>query len=173
MAYDIWHICACIFHGGKQHALLHTADLCSCRNPADMGGRMMTFTYVALLSGLVAWNIPGGADSIMTRISVSSAVATVRITDPALLGHNAEQVCLMVMLRHSIVQPVIESGNKLNGRRCAFAVVGGACAGLLPALRVPARLHDSKICCCRVLNPSIVWQPHHLHARCWMSMSQH
>lgn len=40
------------------------------RNPADMGGRMMTFTYVALLSGLVAWNLPGGADSIMSRVSV-------------------------------------------------------------------------------------------------------
>lgn len=46
------------------------AVLC-IRNPADMGGRMMTFTYVSLLSGLVAWNTPGGADSIMSRISVS------------------------------------------------------------------------------------------------------
>jgi len=34
---------------------------------------MMTFTYVALLSGLVAYNTAGGADSIMQRISVSSA----------------------------------------------------------------------------------------------------
>lgn len=34
---------------------------------------MMTFTYVALLSGLVAYNTSGGADSIMQRISVSSA----------------------------------------------------------------------------------------------------
>lgn len=34
----------------------------------------MTFTYVALLSGLVAWNLPGGADSIMSRISVSSGI---------------------------------------------------------------------------------------------------
>lgn len=38
-----------------------------------MGGRMMTFTYVALLSGLVNWNILPGADSIMTRISVSNS----------------------------------------------------------------------------------------------------
>jgi hypothetical protein len=37
-----------------------------------MGGRMMTFTYVSLLSGLVAFNTPGDADSIMSRISVST-----------------------------------------------------------------------------------------------------
>lgn len=33
----------------------------------------MTFTYVSLLSGLVAYNTPGDADSIMSRISVSTA----------------------------------------------------------------------------------------------------
>jgi hypothetical protein len=52
---------------------------------------MMTFTYVALLSGLVAWNIPGGADSIMTRISVSSAAAVVRTTDSALHAISVKQ----------------------------------------------------------------------------------
>ena len=36
---------------------------------------MMTFTYVALLSGLISWNLPGGADSIMNRISVRAALA--------------------------------------------------------------------------------------------------
>jgi hypothetical protein len=53
-----------------QHLTCCAACCAVLRNPADMGGRMMTFTYVALLSGLVAWNTPGGADSIMSRISV-------------------------------------------------------------------------------------------------------
>jgi hypothetical protein len=35
---------------------------------------MMTFTYVSLLSGLISWNLPGGADSIMNRISVRSVM---------------------------------------------------------------------------------------------------
>lgn len=65
----MWHS----IRGGwrKYTALLWRELLITTRNPADIGGRMMTFTYVSLLSGLVAWNMPGGADSIMSRISVS------------------------------------------------------------------------------------------------------
>jgi hypothetical protein len=43
----------------------------SCRNPADVGGRMMTFTYVSAISGICAWSLPGGAESIFQRMSVS------------------------------------------------------------------------------------------------------
>lgn len=32
---------------------------------------MMTFTYVALISGIVSWNLPGEADSMFNRLSVS------------------------------------------------------------------------------------------------------
>ncbi|KAF8072475.1 abcG12 [Scenedesmus sp. PABB004] len=45
-------------------------------NPADVGGRMMTFTYVALISGLVSWSLPGDANSIFQRMSVAYAVLT-------------------------------------------------------------------------------------------------
>lgn len=47
------------------------AVLTACRNPADMGGRMLTFTYVAVLSGLVAWSTIGTAESILQRLGVS------------------------------------------------------------------------------------------------------
>jgi hypothetical protein len=36
-----------------------------------MGGRMLTFTYVAALSGLVAWSTIGTAESILQRLGVS------------------------------------------------------------------------------------------------------
>lgn len=32
---------------------------------------MMTFTYVAFISGIVSWNLPGVADSMFNRMSVS------------------------------------------------------------------------------------------------------
>lgn len=71
-------------YGGwrKFSALLWREALITTRNPADMGGRMMTFTYVALLSGLVAWNTPGGADSIMSRISSAYAVLSFYLLMP-------------------------------------------------------------------------------------------
>lgn len=34
---------------------------------------MMTFTYVSFLSGLVSWSLPGGADSMFQRMSVSGS----------------------------------------------------------------------------------------------------
>lgn len=34
---------------------------------------MMTFTYVSFMSGLVAWNLPGGADSMADRLGVSAS----------------------------------------------------------------------------------------------------
>lgn len=52
-------------------ASLLTAIGVPCRNPADVGGRMMTFTYVALFSGIVSWGLPAGADSMFNRMSVS------------------------------------------------------------------------------------------------------
>ncbi len=40
------------------------------RNPLDVGGRMLTFTYLGLLWGLVSYNLPGNADSIYNRMLV-------------------------------------------------------------------------------------------------------
>lgn len=57
-----------------KHVVLCHAVLCACRNPADMGGRMLTFTYVAALSGLVAWSTYGTADSILQRLGVSDGM---------------------------------------------------------------------------------------------------
>jgi hypothetical protein len=33
---------------------------------------MMTFTYVAAISGICAWSLPGGASSMFQRMSVST-----------------------------------------------------------------------------------------------------
>jgi len=63
----------CIIRG----VLLDAAQSCvlsGCslrRNPADVGGRLMTFTYVAFLSGLVTWNTSGLAEGIFDRLGVS------------------------------------------------------------------------------------------------------
>eukprot|EP00878_Enallax_costatus_P012559 GHUV01013117.1.p1 GENE.GHUV01013117.1~~GHUV01013117.1.p1 ORF type:complete len:585 (+),score=193.17 GHUV01013117.1:274-2028(+) len=62
------------FH--KYRALLWRELLITTRNPADVGGRMMTFTYVALVSGIVSWNLPGEASSMFNRMSVCYAVLT-------------------------------------------------------------------------------------------------
>jgi hypothetical protein len=40
------------------------------RNPADVAGRMLTFTYVALISGLIVFNLEGDAGSIWKRLEV-------------------------------------------------------------------------------------------------------
>jgi len=76
----VWHS----VRGGwrKYVALLWRELLITTRNPADIGGRMMTFTYVALLSGLVAYNTSGGADSIMQRISSCYAVLSFYLLMP-------------------------------------------------------------------------------------------
>eukprot|EP00882_Tetradesmus_deserticola_P008255 GHRQ01008705.1.p1 GENE.GHRQ01008705.1~~GHRQ01008705.1.p1 ORF type:complete len:649 (+),score=233.14 GHRQ01008705.1:624-2570(+) len=60
----------------KYRALLWRELLITTRNPADVGGRMMTFTYVSAISGLVGWSLPGGADSMFQRLSVNYAVLT-------------------------------------------------------------------------------------------------
>jgi pentatricopeptide repeat protein len=39
---------------------------------------MMTFTYVAAISGICAWSLPGGAESMFQRMSVSMAVSQSR-----------------------------------------------------------------------------------------------
>lgn len=60
----------------KYRALLWRELLITTRNPADVGGRMMTFTYVSAISGICAWSLPGGAESMFQRMSVSYAVLT-------------------------------------------------------------------------------------------------
>jgi len=44
------------------------------RNPADVAGRMITFCYVALLNGLIAYSLSGAAATLQDRIGVRCAV---------------------------------------------------------------------------------------------------
>eukprot|EP00879_Flechtneria_rotunda_P012451 GHRR01013002.1.p1 GENE.GHRR01013002.1~~GHRR01013002.1.p1 ORF type:complete len:725 (+),score=270.17 GHRR01013002.1:301-2175(+) len=69
----LWHDGRAAFH--KYRALLWRELLITTRNPADVGGRMMTFTWVSFVSGLVGWSLPGGADGIFQRIGVSASGA--------------------------------------------------------------------------------------------------
>ncbi|KAF6258116.1 hypothetical protein COO60DRAFT_1520342 [Scenedesmus sp. NREL 46B-D3] len=60
----------------KYRALLWRELLITTRNPADVGGRMMTFTYVSAISGICSWSLTGGAESMFQRLSVCYAVLT-------------------------------------------------------------------------------------------------
>jgi hypothetical protein len=43
------------------------------RNPLDVGGRMLVFTYLGLLWGLVCFDLPADASGIYSRSMVSTA----------------------------------------------------------------------------------------------------
>jgi hypothetical protein len=45
-----------------------------CRNPLDVGGRMLVFTYLGLLWGLVCFDLPADASSIYARSMVSNSL---------------------------------------------------------------------------------------------------
>jgi len=51
-------------------ALMWRDYLMMIRNPADVAGRMLTFSYVAAFSGLIAYGVPGGASSLLGRLFV-------------------------------------------------------------------------------------------------------
>eukprot|EP00775_Hariotina_reticulata_P011714 gene11714-11859_t len=66
----------------KYKALLGRELLITTRNPADVGGRLMTFTYVAFLSGLVTWNTSGLAEGMFDRLGVAYAVLSFYLLMP-------------------------------------------------------------------------------------------
>lgn len=55
----------------KYKALLWREVLVMTRNPLDVGGRMLVFTYLGLLWGLVCFDLPGDASGIYARTMVA------------------------------------------------------------------------------------------------------
>lgn len=78
---------------------------CPCRNPADVGGRMMTFTYVAAISGICAWSLPGGASSMFQRMSVSTPCMLLMVWHLMLLCEQILRCCRLRWLMSQLCLP--------------------------------------------------------------------
>eukprot|EP00878_Enallax_costatus_P023397 GHUV01024885.1.p2 GENE.GHUV01024885.1~~GHUV01024885.1.p2 ORF type:complete len:343 (+),score=103.52 GHUV01024885.1:2470-3498(+) len=62
---------ACAARGFQKYkALLWREALLTTRNPSNVAGRMLVFTYVSFVFGIVFYNVDPGANSILVRMAV-------------------------------------------------------------------------------------------------------
>lgn len=62
--------------------LLWRQFLILTRNPSDVAGRMLVFTVVGILTGLITWNYPNTAETIQRRMGLLYLVLTFMLLTP-------------------------------------------------------------------------------------------
>lgn len=89
------------------------------RNPADVAGRIMTFTWVAILTGILFYNLPGDATSLQRRLN--------------LVFSNLAFLCLMPYISMSLYtadKKFYLAGGCLTKQRLHQLSCVAGCAGL-------------------------------------------